>query len=371
MRSTSRSIEWSSACPERRSDACSSEDRGSDSRGTDLSDLLKREVIWRFIQCPECDHAVSTYARACPQCGYPLAGTPHHRRAVYVVERTGRTWKLFRVLGWLVMGLEQSSCLGPGQADARVEKRSDPGSDSQAPGACGSARQGPGGTTDNHGRRVTFGRLRRARCNPSVGRPSAGRSAGHSSRPGGPWSRPRSRPVPAGFVSADCGRRDRAARPCRASRGHSSSGPAFRPLRGGISHPAASGCFSAIRGLALFENCSSPSSAWGNSWTMGPCRRTRSQKPSRWVRCDRERDRAHRPPYSPCAAHTRGTAPTSLERSASVARRSMRGCGRLVSPCVRGKRPTLCGFVRHKPEQLNKLPPPPLANSWRGKGVWW
>lgn len=58
-----------------------------------------------LIQCPECDHAVSTYAMGCPQCGYPLAGTPHDRRAVYVVERTGKTWKLVRVLGWLVMAL--------------------------------------------------------------------------------------------------------------------------------------------------------------------------------------------------------------------------------------------------------------------------
>ena len=56
-----------------------------------------------LITCPECRYAVSDQAAACPHCAYPVAGTPHGGRTVQVIEKTGRTWKEVRVLGWLLI----------------------------------------------------------------------------------------------------------------------------------------------------------------------------------------------------------------------------------------------------------------------------
>jgi hypothetical protein len=54
-----------------------------------------------LIQCPECHRDVSDKASACPHCAYPFARTPHGQRSVHVIEKTGRTWKEIRALGWL------------------------------------------------------------------------------------------------------------------------------------------------------------------------------------------------------------------------------------------------------------------------------
>jgi predicted amidophosphoribosyltransferase len=56
-------------------------------------------IIW----CPDCHRQVSDKAAACPSCAYPIAGTPHGRRSVYVIERTAKAWKQLRVLGWLLL----------------------------------------------------------------------------------------------------------------------------------------------------------------------------------------------------------------------------------------------------------------------------
>ncbi len=56
-----------------------------------------------LIKCPECNYAVSDMAAACPHCAYPVAQTPHKWRTVQVIEKTGRTWKRVRVLGWLLI----------------------------------------------------------------------------------------------------------------------------------------------------------------------------------------------------------------------------------------------------------------------------
>jgi hypothetical protein len=57
-----------------------------------------------LVQCPECNHDLSDQAAACPHCAYPFRGSPHRRRSVRVIEKTGRTWKKIRVLGWLLVG---------------------------------------------------------------------------------------------------------------------------------------------------------------------------------------------------------------------------------------------------------------------------
>jgi len=58
-----------------------------------------------LVRCPECAHALSDRAAACPQCGLPFGKTPHGRRMVLVVEQTAKAWKQLRVLGWLLMGI--------------------------------------------------------------------------------------------------------------------------------------------------------------------------------------------------------------------------------------------------------------------------
>lgn len=55
-----------------------------------------------FVTCPECSHEVSSKALACAHCAFPLGQTSHGQRPVYVIEKTGRTWKQVLVLGWLL-----------------------------------------------------------------------------------------------------------------------------------------------------------------------------------------------------------------------------------------------------------------------------
>ena len=56
-----------------------------------------------LIKCPECERDVSSKATACPHCGYPFVPTAKDPRSVQVIERTGKGWKAFRALGWLLI----------------------------------------------------------------------------------------------------------------------------------------------------------------------------------------------------------------------------------------------------------------------------
>ena len=58
-----------------------------------------------LVNCPECERRLSDQAAACPHCGFPFWKAPHGRRAAYVVEQTAKSWKQFRVLGWLLIGI--------------------------------------------------------------------------------------------------------------------------------------------------------------------------------------------------------------------------------------------------------------------------
>lgn len=47
-----------------------------------------------IIQCPECGNQVSDKAPACPKCGNPMQPV--------IIERTGKKWKLAKLISWLV-----------------------------------------------------------------------------------------------------------------------------------------------------------------------------------------------------------------------------------------------------------------------------
>ena len=59
------------------------------------------------IYCPNCEHACSEAAVACPACGHPLATM---RRPVQTTEQTAKRWKVIMLIGGSVAVVSASSC---------------------------------------------------------------------------------------------------------------------------------------------------------------------------------------------------------------------------------------------------------------------
>ncbi len=59
-----------------------------------------------LMTCPECSHRVSDKARACPSCGYPIAGDSAPRNGVaHAVGRVAGTWLSVSALENIVIAI--------------------------------------------------------------------------------------------------------------------------------------------------------------------------------------------------------------------------------------------------------------------------
>jgi zinc-ribbon domain len=59
-----------------------------------------------LMDCPECHRQVSSIARACPHCGYPLqqlASPSRSTNPIQTIEQRGKVWKAAQLLGAVIL----------------------------------------------------------------------------------------------------------------------------------------------------------------------------------------------------------------------------------------------------------------------------
>lgn len=65
-----------------------------------------------LINCPDCGKEVSERADACPECGGPMTDED-----VQTIEQTGKKWKIFQLVGALILTAGMVGCMA-GEFDA-------------------------------------------------------------------------------------------------------------------------------------------------------------------------------------------------------------------------------------------------------------
>jgi hypothetical protein len=59
-----------------------------------------------LMDCPECHQQVSSIARACPHCGYPLRRLASRSRStdpIQTINQTGKAWKAAQLVGAVIL----------------------------------------------------------------------------------------------------------------------------------------------------------------------------------------------------------------------------------------------------------------------------